>query len=74
MTLTVVNAVRTPFPCWACGGKTRPLAGTHARYCPSCEVMELRLREPYFPRVRCETTDPWGEPYLDHSLGHYPCP
>jgi hypothetical protein len=68
------DAVRTPFPCWLCGGETVKIWRTATRYCGSCEVLELRHKTPYTPWVRIETVTPDGDPYVDHSVTHLPSP
>lgn len=76
------------FPCWCCGGKTKPMHmvmlnsdGTISRHrlatriCEACDVTELRLKEPYYPQARVSRLKtPDGDLYVDHSVTHLPSP
>lgn len=67
-------AIKRPFPCWMCGGRTIKMKDTYTRWCPDCDVRELRIRKGYFVGGFSEKVSPDGWPYLDHSKGYYPCP
>jgi hypothetical protein len=55
-------------------------AGSRTRYCPGCEVTELRCTEPCYPltvTVKGQRWFTWEDTwvsYLDHSAGSYPSP
>ncbi len=80
--------IRRAFPCWFCGGKTKPMQmimedpdrgivrhRMATRICETCEVTELRLKETYFPQARVRgLTTPDGDPYVDHFVTYLPSP
>jgi hypothetical protein len=65
-------AVQRPFPCWVCGGPTVKMRDTWTRWCPECDVRELRFKKGYVWGSPKDDLD--GVPFLDHSRGYYPCP